>query len=196
MKMFSSIRKHMFFVFLSTSILLSEKYNIDVKESKVYWVGRKISGEHHGIIYIKNGYMDIIDNSIAGGEIIIDMESIEVLDMSEKYNQKLGSHLKNSDFFDVDKFPEASFKIKETYDFLMIDNIAFEGELTINNKSIISFIPAMVSIDSTQAEAIGVVNIDRTLFGITYGSGSFFEDLADRAIDDEFTLKFKIIARK
>ena len=68
------------------------------------------------------------------------------------------------------------------------------GELTIKDKSIISFIPAMVSINNNQAEAIGVVNINRTLFGITYGSGTFFEDLADRAIDDEFTLKFKIIA--
>ncbi len=186
----------MFFVFLSTSILLSEKYNIDAEESKVYWVGRKISGQHHGVINIKNGYIDIIENSIVGGEIIIDMKSIEVLDMSDKYNKKLEAHLKNSDFFDVDKFSEASFKIKETYDFLIIDNIAFEGELTIKNKNIISFVPAVVSIDNNRAEAIGVVDIDRTLFGITYGSGSFFEDLADRAIDDKFTLKFKIIARK
>ena len=54
--------------------------------------------------------------------------------------------------------------------------------------------PTGVSIDGYIAEAIGIVDIDRTLFGITYGSGTFFEDLADRAIDDNFTLKFKIIA--
>ena len=115
--------------------------------------------------------------------------------MSDKYNKKLEQHLKNSDFFDIVRFPRASFEIRKSYNFLMIENILFEGDLKIKDKTVQSFIPTIVSIDSTIAEAVGVIEIDRTLFGITYGSGSFFEDIADRAIDDNFTLKFKIIAR-
>ena len=32
------------------------------------------------------------------------------------------------------------------------------------------------------------LNIDRTKFGIKYGSGSFFENLGDKMIDDNFNL--------
>ena len=41
---------------------------------------------------------------------------------------------------------------------------------------------------------VGEVEIDRTKFGIKYGSGSFFDDLGDRAIYDNFKIKFKIAA--
>ena len=57
-------------------------------------------------------------------------------------------------------------------------------------------IPSIVSFDGDYAESVGVVDIDRTKFGITYGSGTFFEGLADKAINDNFTLKFKIVAKK
>ena len=115
--------------------------------------------------------------------------------MSSEYNKKLESHLKSSDFFTVDQFPTASFKIKGMYDFFMIDNIGFKGDLTIKNTTIETLIPASISINDSTAESIGVINIDRTLFGIIYGSGSFFDDIADKAIDDSFTLKFKLVSK-
>ena len=194
MKTNSYIKKHLLLFLLLSSILLSDRYFIDVENSNVVWVGRKVSGQHHGTINIYNGYIDIEENLIVGGEIGIDMTSIAVLDMSDKYNKKLEEHLKHSDFFNISDFPKASFKIKNSYNFLMIENILFEGDLKIKDKTIKSFVPAIVSINNSIVEAVGVVDIDRTLFGITYGSGSFFENLADKAIDDKFTLKFKIIA--
>ena len=124
------------------------------------------------------------------------MTTLEVLDMDDKYNKKLQNHLKSSDFFTVDEFPLASFKIKQMYDFFIIENIGFEGELTIKDITIDYRVPASVSINDSIAESMGVMNIDRTAFGIIYGSGSFFDDIADKAIDDDFTLKFKLIARK
>jgi len=178
------------------SIMFSTQYNIDIEESNIFWIGRKITGEHYGTINIKTGYINIDNNSITDGEIVIDMESILVLDMSEKYNKKLESHLKSVDFFDVDNFPIASFKIKNMYNFFMIDNIIFEGDLNIKDIEVDISVPAAISINNSIAESIGVININRTLFGITYGSGSFFEDLADKAIDDQFTLKFKIVAKR
>ena len=124
------ILKRVSCTFLLFSILLSDRYFIDTENSKVVWIGRKVSGQHHGIIDINNGYIDIEDNSIVGGEIVIDMTSIKVLDMTDKYNKKLEDHLKDSDFFDVNNFPEASFKIKKSYDFLMrsrrLRNLTYE----------------------------------------------------------------------
>ena len=82
------------------------------------------------------------------------------------------------------------------YDFFMIENIGFKGELTVKDVTIDYRVPASVSINDSVAVSIGVMDIDRTAFGIIYGSGSFFEDIADRAIDDNFTLKFRLIAKK
>ena len=187
--------KKYFLLFLScTSIVFSSRYFIDTEKSNVIWIGRKVSGEHHGVINIKGGYVDIEKKSIVGGEIVIDMKSIEVVDMSDKYNRKLEKHLKNSDFFDVDLFPESTFKIKKNHELITDENILFEGDLTIKDKTIISSIPSKILLEDNIVKAIGIVDIDRTLYGITYGSGTFFEDLTDRAIDDNFTLKFKIFA--
>jgi len=188
------------YIFIACTLSLiicqdSVRYIIDTEESIVFWVGRKITGEHYGTINIKDGYIDISDNKVINGEFFIDMESIKVLDMSSEYNKKLESHLKSSDFFTVDQFPTASFKIKGMYDFFMIDNIGFKGDLTIKNTTIETLIAASISINDSTAESIGVINIDRTLFGITYGSGSFFDDIADKAIDDSFTLKFKLVSK-
>ena len=187
--------KKFFLLFLfCTSIVFSSRYFIDTEKSNVIWIGRKVSGEHHGVINIKGGYVDIEKKSIVGGEIVIDMKSIEVVDMSDKYNRKLEKHLKNSDFFDVDLFPESTFKIKKNHELITDENILFEGDLTIKDTTIISSIPSKILLEDNIVKAIGIVDIDRTLYGITYGSGTFFEDLTDRAIDDNFTLKFKIFA--
>ena len=187
--------KKYFLLFLfCTSIIFSSRYFIDTEKSNVIWIGRKVSGEHHGVINIKGGYVDIEKKSIVGGEIVIDMKSIEVVDMSDKYNRKLEKHLKNSDFFDVDLFPESTFKIKKNHELITDENILFEGDLTIKDTTIISSIPSKILLEDNIVKAIGIVDIDRTLYGITYGSGTFFEDLTDKAIDDNFTLKFKIFA--
>jgi polyisoprenoid-binding protein YceI len=159
------------------SIIICDIYKIDSDKSKIYWIGRKITGEHNGTINIKDGYVDINQGSITSGLFEIDMNSIDVLDMSEKYNKKLESHLKNPDFFDVENFPVSTFKINKSYNFFLIDNIVFEGDLKIKSTLIKKNIPATISVNDSTAEAVGVIDIDRTLFGITYGSSSFFDNL-------------------
>ena len=68
--------------------------------------------------------------------------------------------------------------------------------MNIKNIALKKIIPASISINDSTAKASGIINIDRTLFGITYGSGSFFENLQDRAIDDIFSLKFNVTAKR
>lgn len=184
-------------MFITGIILtLENRYYIQPYESELVWTGKKINGEHYGTIMFKSGFIDVIDNQIIAGEFIIDMSSIKVTDMSPKYNLKLENHLKNTDFFKVDEFPTASFKVTGSHKFFIIDDIGFEGELNIKNIALKKIIPASISINDSTAKASGIINIDRTLFGITYGSGSFFENLQDRAIDDIFSLKFNITAKR
>ena len=78
----------------------------------------------------------------------------------------------------------------------MIENIAIEGNIKIKDKSMQITIPSSIYIDDLYAKSIGIVNIDRTKFGITYGSGSFFENLSDRMIYDDFIIKFNLVAIK
>ena len=49
-------------------------------------------------------------------------------------------------------------------------------------------------IEGKKMVAIGEVDIDRTQFDIRYGSGSFIDNLGDKAIKDLFTIKFKVAA--
>ena len=41
------------------SILFCDIYNIDTDQSSIFWIGRKITGQHNGTIDIKNGYIEI-----------------------------------------------------------------------------------------------------------------------------------------
>ena len=66
------------FVFSNSAI---DTIWIDNSTSKMGWVGYKITGSHNGKIKIKNGYVLKNKDLIAGGEIIIDVQSISVDDI-------------------------------------------------------------------------------------------------------------------
>jgi len=44
--------------------------------------------------------------------------------------------------------------------------------------------------------ATGSAVVDRAKFDVKYASKAFFEDIGDKMIYDEFTLKFSIVAAK
>ena len=71
-----------------------------------------------------------------------------------------------------------------------------DGKIRIKDQEISMQIPMFIVLNSETAIAVGQLEIDRTLFGIVYGSSSYFSDLADRAINDNFLIKFSIIANK
>ena len=114
---------------------------------------------------------------------IIDMSSIQNTDMEGEYKAKLEGHLKSDDFFGVEKFPTASLnftKVKSTGK----NSYEVTGDLTIKDKT--NSITFDISIYGNKATAN--IKIDRTKFDVRYGSASFFDDLQDKAIYDEFDL--------
>jgi polyisoprenoid-binding protein YceI len=91
------------------------KFQIQQASSTVNWTGKKVLGLHTGSINIANGYIDITDNAILGGEILIDMESITITDIADqKTHDEFLGHLQNDDFFSVDKFKTAMLSINRT----------------------------------------------------------------------------------
>jgi len=192
--------KNKFFILslLLISFLFSNIYIFDQDSSELLWRGEKITGDHYGSVDIKSGFVEIENDSIMAAEIVINMQSIKVIDIvSEEYNAYLESHLKDPDFFDVGTFPVSTFKINNPQRISMHDwNInatLLSGDLTIKDISHPITVPMTLTIQGGKAKATGIIKIDRTLFGIIYGSGTFYDNLADKAIDDEFYIKFSVV---
>ena len=172
---------------------------IDTSISKIQWIGNKVSGSHDGHIKIKSGYVLKKNKVLVGGEIIMDMHSISVDDIEHpKWNQSLVDHLKNEDFFDVKKFQTATLTIVSSIKKQMNDkknsNIEITGDLTI--KGITKKVLIHSHIDFDKNISKGELVLDRTMWGIKYGSSSFFDDLGDRAIYDDFILNFDLLPEK
>jgi polyisoprenoid-binding protein YceI len=172
------------------------KFKIKPASSTVNWTGKKVLGLHTGNINIANGFIEITDNTIIGGEIQIDMTSIVVTDIEDKKtHDDFLAHLKNDDFFSVDKFKTATLSIIGSGR-VETNKFKIDGNLTIKDISrLISFISS-IEIFADTLHSIGEVVIDRTLYNIRYGSGKFVDNLGDKLIYDEFVLQFKLIAQK
>ena len=97
--------------------------------------------------------------------------------------------LEADDFFGTDKFPTAKLVFKKIAT-KAANVFAVTADLTI--KGITK--PVTFDLTTTANSATAKFNVDRTKYDIKYGSGSFFSNIGDKAINDEFeldvTLKF------
>lgn len=174
----------------------SSSMNVNSSESKVVWLGKKVTGQHSGTIELKNGNLEFDGAELKGGSFEIDMTSIKNTDLeNEEYNQKLVGHLKSDDFFGVEKYPTALFEIKKV-EKKGAGKYHLKGEVTIKGITKSIEFPAQVSMSDGKATASASVTIDRSEFDVKYGSGSFFDGLGDKMIYDDFTLDITIIANK
>lgn len=172
------------------------EYKVDNKLSAIEWTGKKVTGQHTGIISVKDGSIQVEDGKIVGGNLIIDMNTIVVTDIKDKEtNAKLLGHLQSEDFFGVTNFPTATLEIdKVEHKEGNLHHV--HGKLTIKGITHKIEVPTTVKMKDGKLVAIGETDIDRTLYKIKYGSGKFFDDLGDRMIYDDFTVKFKVGATK
>lgn len=155
---------------------------MEVKSSTVNWTGKKITGKHNGTIQLKEGHLLMDGEELIGGQFVMDMTTIEVTDLTGEMKGKLEGHLNSDDFFGSNNFPTSTLVIKEASK----KGNAYEvtGEITI--KGVTEPITFTMTKEGTTANA--KLKIDRTKFGIRYGSGSFFDNLGDNTIYDNFEL--------
>ncbi len=172
------------------------KFKIQKTSSTVNWTGKKVLGLHTGSINIADGFIEITDNLIKSGEIQIDMTSIVITDIeNKKTHDDFLAHLKNDDFFAVDKFKIGKLVISGS-EKTESNKLKVDGTLTIKDISHpVSFI-ASVEVFTDFLHSLGEIVIDRTMYNIRYGSGRFLQNLGDNLIHDDFVLQFKLIAQK
>jgi len=187
------------------STLETGTYTIDTNQSIVNWAGKKplIDGYiNSGTIALSEGLVEVDEKMQAEGSFIIDMHSLKVGLTATKPNQEtaLEGHLKGDRWFDVETHPTADFVINNVTPQADVENTfayEIEGDLTIKGITHSIVFPATIyqTVDGVLV-AEAATEIDRTKWGVTAGSGSFFDNLADNAIDDMISLSFSLVATR
>ncbi|MCB0275508.1 MAG: YceI family protein, partial [Calditrichaeota bacterium] len=157
--------------------------------------------KHNGVISLKDGVFSVEGDKMSGN-FTVDMTSIVVKDipMDNEYNGKLTGHLKSPDFFSVADHPEAKFEITKVVPYKAKDgeeaNYKVTGNLTIKGITHEISFPAMITMDGDSFSAKATTSIDRSRWDIRYGSGSFFDNLGDKLIYDDFHLEINLVGSK
>jgi polyisoprenoid-binding protein YceI len=173
-----------------SSSLIAQKQAANIEATTVKWTGTKLVGSsHYGFIQLKEGSLHLKKGNIQNGYFIIDMASMTNTDVeNEEYNKKLIGHLLSDDFFGVENYPVAKLEITEASKFT--DNKAtVKGQLTIKGQTK----PIEFEVEKADQGYTASIVVDRTLYGIRYGSGSFFDNLGDKAISNDFTLDVNLV---
>lgn len=163
-----------------------QKYVINAQNSKIEFVGSKVTGSHNGSFGAVSGQVDYAgapENSRVN--VTIDMSTIAADD------PKLTEHLKTADFFDVAKFPQSTFvstEIKPGGEKGATHTVT--GNLTMHGVTKSVTFPATIAVTPEAATVDSTFSINRKDFGIVYAGA------ADNAIRDDVVLTLKIRATK
>lgn len=184
----------------SVAVGAGDSLTVDVVSSVINWKGTKPLGAHNGTISLKEGNLIIKGDSLVAGKFIIDMNTIKCLDLEDpETSQKLVGHLESADFFDVEKYPEATFTITGSELITGNDSVNYiiSGNLKMKDTERNISFGAKISKDGDLYKAETVpFTIDRTQWGITYKSASILAGLKDGAINDNIELQISISAKE
>lgn len=186
--------KRVLFLMLAGVIYINasaqKKLTADTDKTKLEWLGEKVTGEHKGTISMKSGSLTWDGNKITEGEFLIDMTTLR----DQDDNQKLEGHLRSGDFFGVEKFPTSKLVITESTPFEK-GTATVKGQLTIKDITQPVEFRAAVQQKDDGLWFYSNITVDRTKYDIRYGSGSFFDNLGDKTIYDEFKLKVALVVK-
>jgi polyisoprenoid-binding protein YceI len=165
--------------------------NVDAGASSVEWLGKKVTGQHHGDVKIKSGNLLVNGGKLVGGNFVIDLTTINTLDLDGEYKGKLDGHLKSGDFFDVENHPEATFEITSVAAGATADVAVISGNLTIRGVSKnITFDAHVHEMTDSRADLHADFNIAREDWGVSYAGQ------ADDLISKEINIKVSLVAVK
>lgn len=159
--------------------------NINTSTSSVEWKGVMVGiYSHNGFVSIKEGNLVWQGNSITGGSITIDMETMTQSDSLYKTEEnKLVAHLESPDFFDVANFPTATFEITSSE---KSTNTVY-GNLTVRGITDSEVVEDVI-FDVEKKSATGTLKFDRQKYGVAY-KGSKKDMLVGDEVEMTISLK-------
>lgn len=163
----------------------AETLAITPENSKVEFVGSKVTGSHNGSFKQFNGTIDLVKDSVEKSRVTVDIDTNSIVTDADR----LTAHLKTPDFFDVAKYPKANFtstKIEPATSPGATHTVT--GNLDLHGvKKSVSF-PATIQVAPDTASVNAEFAINRKDFGINYAGK------ADDLIRDEVVMKLTIKA--
>ncbi|MCS3529858.1 YceI family protein [Chryseobacterium sp. JUb7] len=173
------------------------QYVLDTLNSRVEWKGYKIfkseSTSHFGTIKFESGDVTVKEGKLESGKFVADMNSLTSEDLKNDAEQlgKLNGHLKSGDFFEVEKFPTASYEITKVTPAMEGDyNTTLDGNLTVKGitkpvqfKANVALKDGEVSINTEPKD------IKREEFGVKFQAPA-----ENGVIKDEVTLQINVKA--
>lgn len=168
-------------------------YVVSTSTSKIAWEASKVSSAPHtGTIAIKSGTFTISGKKLTGGNLTLNTQGIT----NDQNIDALVKHLNSKDFFDTATYPEANLIISSVSDSLDGNSFDVTANLTIKGKTApVNFKINLLPRDN-KVIVTSNLQIDRTIWGIKYGSGKFFQNLGDNMIKDDITLAISLEATK
>ena len=170
---------------------------VDTTASVIRWKGTKFRGrgKHEGTIRLASGQVEVCDSTLVGGAFTIDMRSIEIPDIPEYEpvpRERLRNHLMDDDFFAVETYPTAEFRIGSV-EVASVDSFRISGTLTMRGHTQgIEFGAAIPEPSDESVRAAAAFSIDRQLWGVAYRGSELTNDL----VDDEIYLDLWLVARE
>lgn len=165
--------------------------NVDTAASSVEWLGKKVTGQHHGDVRLKSGSLLVNGGKLVGGNFVIDLNTINTQDLEGEYKEKLDGHLRSADFFDVENHPEVTFDISSVAAGATADVAVISGNLTIRGVSKnITFDAHIHEMTDSRADLHADFNIAREDWGVSYAGQ------ADDLISKEINIKVNLVATK
>jgi polyisoprenoid-binding protein YceI/rhodanese-related sulfurtransferase len=173
-------------------------YKVNTDESVLEWTGRNPNTKHYGTIQLSGGEITIKNRGISGS-FEIDMTSIKNINLKGNDLQPvLISHLKSDDFFFVKMFPRALFSLKTVSLVekanLSSPNFRVKGTLKLRGiKKEITFPATVNPVPEGGAIVEAHFDINRTRWGVIYGSSRFFEHLGMHLVFDLISFQLRLV---
>jgi polyisoprenoid-binding protein YceI len=165
-------------------------YTVDIERSTIEWSAKKVGGGHAGTVKIAGGNLIYTGKALKSGSFQMNMSSIT------SDNARVTNHLKSDDFFSTEKNPMSKFEITKVTS-AGTDRVNITGNLSIKGFTHPVTFPASVKQQKGILVAVASgIRVDRTKYDIKFRSKTFFGDIGDKAIDDEFELSINLTAKK
>lgn len=188
--------------FLTEPELRDGSYRIDIETSRLEWIGRNLNKRHYGSIAIQAGELVIAGGKLSAGTIVLNMTKISNADLQDPgWRDMLIQHLISDDFFAVEMYPTASFRLDgwemQAEASPEAPQGILTGELTIRDVTrTISFPATVAPQQDGSIQAHAAFDIDRTLWNVCYGSCRLFEHLGMHLVHDMISLELFVVARR
>lgn len=172
---------------------------LDLNECRLQWLGRNLLNQHVGTIGITAGHLDFENGDLTGGEMHFDLRSIRCADLEgDPLHDVLVGHLLDHDFLDAEAHPGCRLVITDAAPLPNASpgtpNLQIAANLTLRGVTEpIEFMAASgLTPDGRPAAQAGFA-IDRTRWGIIYGSARFFHRLAGHLVNDLIEFDARIV---